>query len=148
MAEINETSQSETPAPEAPAEEPKKQSSGGAKSGTGLEPNIAALLAYLFGWLGGLIFFMIEKDNKFVRFSAMQSILFNVASIALWFVLTFVVGALSIATGGLGALFGLLMPLVGIGFLIIWIMLMVKAYNGEEWELPIIGGIARNAVNK
>jgi len=142
--ETTETTQEEAPAPEAP----KKESSGGGKSGTGLDPNVAALLAYLFGWLGGLIFFMIEKDNKFVRFAAMQSILFNVASIAVWFVLSFVVGALALATGGLGALFGLLMPLIGIGFLIVWIMLMVKAYNNEEWELPIIGGIARNAVNK
>lgn len=65
---------------EAPKEAPK--SSGG----TGLEPNVAALLAYLFGWLGGLIFYLIEKDNKFVRFAAMQSILLNVAMFALWIV--------------------------------------------------------------
>ena len=49
-----------------------------AKSSTGLDENIAALLSYILGWVSGLIFFLIEKDSKFVRFHAMQSILFNV----------------------------------------------------------------------
>ena len=42
---------------------------------TGIQPNVAALLSYLLGWVTGLIFFLIEKDNKFVRFHAMQSII-------------------------------------------------------------------------
>lgn len=142
MAE-NETPQEEAPAPEAP-----KESSTKSSGGTGLQPNVAAVLAYLFGWLGGLIFFLIEKDNKFVRFAAMQSILLNVAGVAIYFVLMFVSVALGTVTGGFGVLSIFLMPLVWIGYLIIWIMLMVKAYNNEEWELPVIGGIARNAVNK
>lgn len=128
---------------EAPAAEAPKTSSS---SGTGLAPNVAALLAYLFGWLGGLIFYVIEKDNKFVRFAAMQSILLNVSAIAIYFVLGFVVATLAVVTYGFGALLGLLMPLLGVGYLIIWIMVMVKAYNNEEWELPIIGKIARNIV--
>jgi len=132
----------ETNTEETPAEAPKASSGGG----TGLAPNVAALLAYLFGWLGGLIFYVIEKDNKFVRFAAMQSILLNVSAIAIYFVLGFVVAAIAVVTYGFGALLGLLMPLLGIGYLIIWIMVMVKAYNNEEWELPIIGKIARNIV--
>ena len=48
------------------------------KSSTGLDENIAALLSYVFGWLSGLIFFLIEKDSRLVRFHAMQSILLNV----------------------------------------------------------------------
>ena len=44
------------------------------KSSTGIQPNVAALLAYLVGFVSGLVFFLIEKENKFVRFHAMQSI--------------------------------------------------------------------------
>lgn len=117
-----------------------------AAGGTGLEPNVAALLAYLFGWLGGLIFFLIEKDNKFVRFAAMQSILLNVAGFVVYFVLIFLTGILAVATYGIGAVFGLLMPVFWIGYVIVWVMLMVKAYQNQEWELPLIGKIARNAV--
>lgn len=128
---------------EAPQAEAPKASSGGS---TGLAPNVAALLAYLFGWLGGLIFFLIEKDNKFVRFAAMQSILLNVFGVAIYFVLGFVVAALAVVTYGFGAILGLLMPVLGLGYMIVWIMLMVKAYGNEEWELPVIGKIARNVV--
>jgi uncharacterized membrane protein len=121
------------------------------KSGTGLEPNVAAMLAYLFGWLSGLIIFLIEKDDKFVRFAAMQSIVLSLALTVLSIVYSWVVGALvvsTILTGG-AAIFGILSLVswvVWIGFLVVWIMLMVKAYQGQEWELPVIGKIARNFV--
>ena len=104
-----------------------------ADKGTGLEPNVAGLLCYLFGWVSGLIFFLIEKDS-FVRFHAMQSIIFSAA-----------VCVLSIIFGIL-----FMVPFVGwilftilwIGTLIIWILLMVKAYQGERWKLPVIGDLA------
>jgi uncharacterized membrane protein len=44
------------------------------KSSTGMQPNVAALLSYVLGWITGLIFFLIEKENKFVRFHAAQSL--------------------------------------------------------------------------
>ena len=59
------------------------------KSSTGLDENVAALLSYIFGWLSGLIFFLMEKDSRLVRFHAMQSILLNVAALILGFVLWF-----------------------------------------------------------
>ena len=49
------------------------------KSSTGLDENIASLIAYLAGWVSGLIFFLIERDSRLVRFHAMQAILLNVA---------------------------------------------------------------------
>ena len=116
------------------------------KTGSGLEPNVAALLAYLFLLIGGIVFILIEKDNKFVRFAAMQSIILGGAWAVLWMVIPFLIGTIAIATGGIGALLGLLLPLIGLAFLIIWIMLMVKAYQNQEWELPIIGKIARKYV--
>mgnify|MGYP001075015846 CR=1 FL=1 len=104
-----------------------------ADKGTGLEPNVAGLLCYLFGWVSGLIFFLIEKDS-FVRFHAMQSII--------------VFGAITVLSIIFGILF--MVPFVGailgailwIGTLILWILLMVKAYQGERFKLPIAGDIA------
>lgn len=127
---------------EAPQEAPK---SG---SGTGLEPNVAAMLAYIFSLLGGIIFYVIEKDNKFVRFAAMQSILLSVAFIGVSFIFTIFSTMLAFATYGWGfSLFGL-SGLLYLAYGILVILLAVKAYQNQEWELPIIGKIARNAVSK
>src|SRR5678809_492310 len=86
------------------------------KSSTGLDENIAALLSYVFGWVSGLIFFLIEKESRLVRFHAMQSILFNVliavVGIVLW-VVTFVIVIIgSQLPGILGGLLSLLATLV------------------------------------
>lgn len=108
------------------------------KNSTGLEPNVAALLAYLFGWVSGLVFYLIEKDDKFVRFAAMQSILLSVTYFALVFIISFV-------TFGFG---WSLTYLLGLGYFGLSIYLMVQAYNKKEVELPVIGKFAKDAVNK
>lgn len=94
-----------------------------AKSSTGLEDNIAALLSYVLTWITGLIFFLIEKDSKFVKFHAMQSIITFVAV----FILSWI---------------PFLNILVGILALVLWILLMIKAYQGEKFKLPVIGDLA------
>ncbi len=105
------------------------------KSSTGLEENIAGLLCYVLGWVSGLVFILIEKENKFVRFHAMQSII--------------VFGALTIASFILGWV-----PVIG-GFLtgvlwllgvVLWIVLMVKAYQGTRYKLPLSGELAEKWV--
>lgn len=118
-------------------EEVKTQAPKATKTASGLEPNVAALLAYLFDFVGGLIFFLIEKDNKFVRFAAMQSLVLSVLYWAVFLV------ALPAVTFGFAYL---LTPLFGLGYLALRIVLMVKAYQNEEWEVPLVGKIARNFV--
>lgn len=118
-------------------EKPKVEETKKAKSGTGLEPNVAALLAYLLGVIG-LVFYFIEKDNKFVRFAGMQSFLLGIA----FWAITWIIG---IVTFGFGFL---VTPVLSIGYVVLVVMLMIKAYNNEEWELPVIGKFARDAVNK
>src|SRR6185503_10229815 len=75
------------------------------KSSTGLDENIAALLSYVFGWVSGLVFFLIEKDSRLVRFHAMQSLLFNVligvVFTVLWIVLFVFFMILSQVSGAL-----------------------------------------------
>ncbi|HEX6285231.1 MAG TPA: DUF4870 domain-containing protein [Pyrinomonadaceae bacterium] len=120
------------------------------KSSTGLDENIAALLSYVFGWLGGLIFFLIEKDSRLVRFHAMQSILLNVLAgvIAVlvwvvWMVFFFVGSAIGDIVGGLIGIIGTLLWLVFfIGLAVAWILCLVKAFQGQYWKLPVIGNFA------
>ena len=125
------------------AEEVKKEAPQ-ATGGTGLEPNVAALLAYLFLGVGGLVIYLIEKDNKFVRFAAMQSIVLAVAVVA--FQIIFGLIFIPLLFSGLGTIMSLVSTIVYVGFVVVWIMLMVKAYQNQEWELPVLGKIARNAI--
>lgn len=120
------------------------------KSSTGLDENIAALLSYVFGWVSGLIFFLIEKDSRLVRFHAMQSILFNVLvgilAFVIW-IITFVFVIVGAAAGdALGSLIGLLATLVwlvfSVGLLIGWILCLVKAFQSQYFKLPVIGNFA------
>ncbi len=124
--------QTQTPEqPVAPA------SPAGGKGGMGLQSNIAGALAYFLGPITGILFLLIEKENKFVRFHAMQSTL----TFGGIFVLNIVLGFIPI----LGWIAGSLLWLVS---LILWIFLMYKAFNNEEYELPVIGDMARKQAEK
>ncbi|MEK7875140.1 MAG: DUF4870 domain-containing protein [Pseudomonadota bacterium] len=102
---------------------------------TGLNENVAGLLCYLVGWVTGLIFFLIEKENKFVRFHAMQSMITFGGLTVLFMVLG------NIPFMGWG-----LIPFLGLLQLVLWILLMVKAYQGEHFKLPVIGDLAEKYI--
>ena len=113
------------------------------KTSSGMEANVAGLLSYAFGWITGLIFFLIEKENKFVRFHAFQSIVVFGGLCVLQIAIGIFISA--IATMGAGAIIPLFMVinnLVMLAMLILWILLMVKAYQGEKFKLPIAGDMA------
>ena len=107
------------------------------KSGTGLEPNIAGLLSYLVGWITGLIFFLIEQKDEFVRFHAMQSIIVFGAIT----VVQIVLGILAIIPY-VGIIFAIIGYIVWLFAVVLWIVLMVKAYQGERFKLPVSGDMA------
>jgi uncharacterized membrane protein len=112
---------------------------------TGMGNNVAGLLCYLFGWLGGLIFLLIDpyKTNRFVRFCAFQSIFLDVAIIALIIGLSILGFLLAAVTRGFGGLLMLaLWPLLWLAFLGTKIFLMIKAYGNQEFKLPVIGELA------
>ena len=127
----------------------------------GMDPKIAAALSYI--WIVGVIFFILEKENKFVRFHAMQSILFGVANTVIMIGLAIVAFILTLAFGIGGAMVGgpvsslvtlliwliwLLFWLIGIAMFVGLIFAAVKAYQGQKFKLPIIGNMAENIVNK
>ncbi len=101
---------------------------------TGLQPNVEAALSYVLGFVTGIIFFMISKD-KFVRFHAAQSIALSVAVI----VLNLVLGLIPFL-GWIAA------PLLSIGSLVLFIVLILKAYKGEKYKLPVLGDYAEKYI--
>ena len=110
----------------------------------GMDANVAAGLSYLFSIVGGLIFYFGEKQNRFVRFHAMQSILFNAFWIVLFIVLFTVQSFLyaSVILIPLGFVFTCLTILLPLALLAVWIVLMVYAFQGKYFKLPVIGDYA------
>ncbi len=102
------------------AESPSKSS--------GVSPNALAAFSYILGWLSALIVLVIEKENKFVRFHATQSLILNLV-----FIVTYLL-----------AIGCLLSPL----FLLYSIYLAYKAYTGEKYKIPYIGEYAEKHAEK
>ena len=112
---------------------------------SGMGNNVAGLLCYLFGWLGGLIFLLIDpyKSNRFVRFCAFQSIFLDVSIFVGAIGLGILGFLLAVITHGLGGLLTFfLWPLLWLGYLGTKIFLMIKAYGNQEFKLPFIGELA------
>lgn len=132
---------------------PGQQSTPSQQSGLGLAPNVAGALSYI--WIVGLVLFFIEKENKFIRFHAMQSVLYGIAGTVVMMVLAIlnaiiaVFGVASAAAGDpgiIGTLIGLItmiiwlvVPLIYVGGLILG---AVKAYQNTKFKFPIIGDMA------
>lgn len=104
------------------------------------QANIIAALAYLLGFVSGLIFLYLEPYNQdeYIRFHARQSIGFSVA----WFAIAVVFGVfIAVLPHGLGALLNFILTLVDIALAVFWVVLMYKAYNGERYRIPELADI-------
>jgi uncharacterized membrane protein len=108
------------------------------RSTTGLDANVAGALCYALGFLTGIVFLVVEKDSQFVRFHAMQSLIFFLGYAVIWSVLWTVAWWIMIF---------LAFP-IAVAVLVIWILLMVKAFQGQRYKLPYIGDIAEQQVAK
>lgn len=116
--------------------------------GTGLQPNVAGALSYFLGALTGILFLVIDKDRPFVRFHAMQSILLTVAFVGLSIVL-FILGVALGTLPLIGWLISVLLSLaVWIGGFVLWLYLMYRAYQGDEWQVPVLGPHARRLASQ
>lgn len=102
---------------------------------TGLKKETAGALAYVLGPITGVIFLILEKD-PFVRFHSMQSIVVFVGLFVLQWILGFTIILLP------------LVPVVGILSFVLWLILIYKAWQGQEWQVPFFGKIARNLASK
>src|SRR5687768_10479828 len=104
------------------------------KSSTGMDANVAAGVSLIAGWITGLIFFLIEKDSKFVKFYALQAIGLSVVMIAAA-VLNFIpiLGQIAYAV-------------IGLGVFIMWIICLINAFGGKVFRIPVIGDFAAKQV--
>jgi uncharacterized membrane protein len=112
-------------------------------AGTGqMEENVAGLLCYVLGWVTGLIFYFIDK-RPFVRFHAAQSIVVFGGIAVIYIILGMFLGV-SMFAGGLGgfSIGFLLYPLVWLVGVVLWILLMVKAYQHEKFRVPVAADLA------
>jgi uncharacterized membrane protein len=111
---------------------------GGGSSSLSISPNVAGLLAYIAGWVSGLIILLIERKHAEVRFHAAQSILVSIALI----VISFVGGALGIIPF-LGPFIALIVTAATtLGGFVLWIYLLIQGYRLNHVELPIVGAYA------
>ncbi len=107
------------------------------KTSLGLDENIEGCLCYVLGWITGIVFLVLEKENKFVKFHAMQSLV--------TFLVLFVV---SLVIGMIPFVGVIISPLIGLLGLILWILLMYTAFKGERFKLPIVGDFAEKQISK
>ncbi len=101
-----------------------------------LTPNVAGLLCYVAGWVSGIVFLVLEQKNRFIRFHAIQSII--------------VFGILTLASAVLGrvpVMGGFFNAALGVTGFVLWIILMVKAVNGEVFKMPWAGDLAERLTN-
>ena len=121
---------------------------GSKSTSTGLPSNVAAALACI-PLIGGVVFYILEKHDAFVRFYAMQSIIFGGAWL-LFNVASSVVHAVFGAIPGIGGLlvffWAIISALVQIAFLVVWIVATIKAFTGVRWDIPYIGPMAQKQV--
>lgn len=116
----------------------------------GLDENVAGALTYALGLLTGLVFYFVEEDNEFVRFHAAQStIVFGGLAVASLLVLP-LLGTVFSYVPVLGTVVGTVLGFAGwalqLAGLALWVILLIKAYQGERYHLPVIGEVAEQYV--
>lgn len=124
-------------------------------SSIGMDPKIAAGLGYLIG-IVGLIFFFIEKQNRFVKFNALQAIFlhFGVGIVEFVLFIPYIILAAAATASGSGfasilvLLFGCLMGLLGIAWFVGWLVAMIQAFQGKYFKFPLVGDWADRIVSK
>jgi uncharacterized membrane protein len=101
------------------------------ETSTGLKNNVAGVLCYVLGWVSGIVFLIIEPNNKFIRFHAFQSIIV--------FGVLFVAGMILSWIPGIGHFFQWIISIIAF---ILWIVLMVMASQEKKYKLPVSGDLA------
>ena len=115
---------------------------------SGLAPNLAGALTYVLGLITGIVFLVLEpyKYNRFVRFHAVQSILFCVAAIAFSIAWSILVDVMVSISGWTAVALTPLGLVISLGFFLFWLFLMYQAYSQREFRIPVIGALAAKQV--
>jgi len=134
----------------APAKPSEAAATPEAESSTGMSANVAGLLCYVAHWITGIIFVVLEKKSKFVKFHAWQSIMtFGVLFVA-WLVLSPLLGTIAVLTFSPGLIIfaGVMNVILWVLMVGLWIALMLLAYQGKMWKVPWVGNWAEKQARK
>ena len=129
---------------------PAQSSGGSSETSVGMSANTAGLLCYVGLWISGIVFVVLEKKSKFVRFHAWQSIM----TFGILTVLQLVLSTLLVHIGWASFSWGLIRAgtilgyIIGFATLALWIILMIQAGTGKMWKLPWIGNWAERQASK
>jgi uncharacterized membrane protein len=118
--------------------------------GTGLPSNIAAALACI-PFVGGIVFYLLEKQDQFVRFYAMQSIILSAAWLLFLIasgILDWIFSRIPVIAGVLTFFWGLIAGVIDVAFLVIFVIAIVKAFTAARWDIPYIGPLARKQLGE
>jgi len=121
--------------------------SAGAQA-AGMSDNLAYALCYVLGLITGILFLVLApyNQNRLIRFHAFQSIFLHLGMFVVWIGVLILTGVLRLIPF-MGVMLSFVMyPIVGLGFFVLWLVMMYKAYNGERWVLPVIGPLAEKQV--
>jgi len=113
---------------------------------TGLQPNVAAGLASIFTLVGGIVFLILEKRDKYVRFYAMQSVFLGGAIVAASIVtqiVALIFSHLPLIGWLIALLVGMLFWVLWLGWFVVYLITIIKAFSNQEWEIPVLGPLAR-----
>jgi uncharacterized membrane protein len=123
---------------------PPPQPAASAAAASDIPENVVCALTYAMGALTGVLFLVLEpySKNPTVKFHAFQSIFVSVAVFVLWFMLLIFTGLMALIPFVGLPLGGALLGLFGLGWFALWIVLMMKAYQGERWKVPFLGDFA------
>lgn len=105
--------------------------------------NLVAAISYLFLFITGIIILLVEKDDKYIRFHAMQSVLVFGAFFLVNIVINWVLEPLDL----FGVLTTFISSLVSIAAFVVWIVSIYKAYNGEVFKWPVVGKMVEKRVS-
>ena len=121
----------------------QREKSGNAGKGNAGNANLMAAVSYVLFIVTGVIIYLMEKEDKYVRFHAMQSILLTVVLVVVNVVLNIAGMMFGFLTLGFGVvLFKIIWALYGLAVFLLWLFMMWKAYSGEKYKLPYIGDMA------
>jgi uncharacterized membrane protein len=137
---------SQTSAPEPPPLSSVVESPQQVSDATGLPRNVAAGLASIFILVGGVVFLVLERKDRFVRFYAVQSILLGVVALMVSVageVVRFIFSHIPLIGGVLNGGLWLISAAFSLAWFVVYVVLIVKAFTGKEWEIPYLGHIAR-----
>lgn len=109
------------------------------KSSTGMDPKVAVLLSYLFSWLGGLIFYLLEKENKFVKWNALQALILGIIEVACIIVVSVILGLIPYIGWFFFSWLGYV--LAGVAW-ILAIIAIIMGFQGKSFRIPGISKLA------